>query len=78
MGISSQKLAALADQVRGLAARVHVKVSGTSGIACVRGFLNGDPDPGLHLGPPKPASPPSMRWLLFGQPDETQDDDEQS
>jgi hypothetical protein len=78
VGISSQKMTALADQVKGLAARVHDKVNGPIGIATIRAFLRGKPDPGAHLGPPKPSTPPSMRWLLFGQSNETPDDDEQS
>jgi hypothetical protein len=80
MGISSQQLAALSDHVRGLAARVHEKVAGPIGPACVRAFLKGEPDPGKqHLGPPEPGGLfPSMRWLLFGQPDNSPDDDEQS
>jgi hypothetical protein len=78
MRISSSQLSGLTEQVKQLAARLNEKVNGPIGITSIRAFLKGEPDPAQHLGPPKSTSPQSMRWLLYGQPDEAQDDEKQS
>jgi hypothetical protein len=81
MKVSSRQIAKMLEEVQALAARVHDKFHGPPGIACVRAFLKGDPDPCTHLGPPTPPAPGhpvSIRWSLFGRPDDNPDDDEQS
>jgi hypothetical protein len=81
MKISAHKMNAMLEEVKALAARVNDKVYGPPGISCIRAFLKGEPDPCTYLGPPTPPTPGypvSIRWMLYGKPNDSPTDDEQS